>query len=153
MLNLKELRLTRATEADLPWMQQLLQENQLPDSDLPAVVNDLMLAYQGSELIGIAGIEPYPPYGLLRSFVITLSFRGQGYGRLLCNHLIAHASWTGIRELYLLTTTAESFFLKMGFDRVERQTVPLAIQNTREFSELCPSIAICMKRDALSLFS
>jgi len=49
--------------------------------------------------------------------------------------------------LYLLTTTAESFFQNFGYRTVERSLVPDLIQETVEFSSLCPDDATVMKKD------
>jgi len=45
----------------------------------------------------------------------------------------------GVREIYLLTTTAQRFFERLGYARVPREAAPVAIQRTQEFSTLCPS--------------
>jgi len=57
--------------------------------------------------------------------------------------LLAHAEdeaeKRGAREIYLLTTTAEAYFSRRGYTRVERASAPTAIAATRQFSDLCPS--------------
>ena len=50
-----------------------------------------------------------------------------------------HARSRGVRELYLLTTTAERFFERLGYRRTGRENAPEAIRGTQEFSGLCPS--------------
>jgi amino-acid N-acetyltransferase len=55
-----------------------------------------------------------------------------------------HAKSQGAREIYLLTTTAERFFERLGYTRVPREAAPLAIQQTQEFSALCPSSSAFM---------
>lgn len=52
-----------------------------------------------------------------------------------------------MRTLYLLTDTAEAFFERLGYTRVARETVPLGIQQTEEFSSLCPDDAAVMKKE------
>jgi amino-acid N-acetyltransferase len=58
--------------------------------------------------------------------------------------VLAHASLKGVREGYLLTETAEGFFAKLGFQRIDRQAVPMAIQETEQFRTECSETAICM---------
>jgi amino-acid N-acetyltransferase len=49
--------------------------------------------------------------------------------------------------MYLLTTTAETFFERRGYRRVDRTEAPQAIQTTVEFASLCPaSSAFMIKR-------
>lgn len=140
-----ELRLQPATVHDLPLIQQWLEQNRLPYSDIPTVLDKLFLGYAASEVVGIGGVENYGDYGLLRSLVIAEAFRGKGYGRVLCQALANQARMQGIQELYLLTTTADLFFEKNGFARVARQNAPDVLQQTSQFSQLCPSSAVCMR--------
>jgi amino-acid N-acetyltransferase len=140
-----ELHLQPATQHDRPWIQQQLQANNLPDADLLDILSVLKLAYHEAQRVGMGGIELYPPYGLLRSLVVAAPYRGKGYGKAFCNLLIAQAQEARVQELYLLTTTADSFFANLGFVNVERNSAPTAIQNTCEFSHLCPAIAVCMR--------
>jgi amino-acid N-acetyltransferase len=58
--------------------------------------------------------------------------------------IFSYAHELGVKELYLLTTTAEKFFPKLGFDSIDRDNVPTPIQATEEFSSICPSTAVCM---------
>ena len=60
--------------------------------------------------------------------------------------LAAEARCRAAKRFYLLTTTAEAFFARRGFERIARQAVPAAIASTKEFNSLCPSSAICMTR-------
>jgi amino-acid N-acetyltransferase len=46
--------------------------------------------------------------------------------------------------LYLLTTTAEGYFPKLGFERISRGDVPASIQASVEFTSACPASAIVM---------
>jgi amino-acid N-acetyltransferase len=52
----------------------------------------------------------------------------------------------GVRELFLLTTTAEPIFARWGFRRVDRAEAPPAIRESREFASLCPASAVFMAR-------
>jgi amino-acid N-acetyltransferase len=140
-----ELHLQPATKHDRPWIQQQLQANNLPDADLLNILSALKLAYHGDQRVGMGGIELYPPYGLLRSLVVAAPYRGKGYGKALCQLLVEQSYEARIQELYLLTTTADLFFANLGFVKIKRDSAPTAIQNTREFSHLCPAIAICMR--------
>ena len=54
------------------------------------------------------------------------------------------AAGRGVRALYLLTTTAEHFFPKLGFLRTERGSVPEEIAATHEFQTMCPDSAVVM---------
>jgi N-acetylglutamate synthase-like GNAT family acetyltransferase len=62
------------------------------------------------------------------------------------SHAEEQAKASGIRELYLLTTTAETFFAKRGFLRAPRDSAPPAIRATREFSGICPASSAFMSK-------
>jgi amino-acid N-acetyltransferase len=140
-----EVILQPATVDSLSLIQKLLEGNHLPSSDLRTALDKLFLGYVASDFIGIGGIEDYEDCGLLRSFIVVEKFRGKGYGRALFQSLIEQARTMGIQELYLLTTTADGFFEKMGFECVDRQSAPAKLQQTSEFSRLCPAAAVCMR--------
>jgi len=59
-------------------------------------------------------------------------------GSGLVAHAERHAREQGVQSLYLLTTTAEKFFLRRGYTRIPREDAPAAIKSTKEFSGICP---------------
>ena len=140
-----EVNLRKATRADLPLIEKLLMSNNLPYEDIRSKIDSLFIGYAGSKVAGMGGVEIYRNYGLLRSVVIERSIRGKGYGEALCIKLIEYARLKGVTEIYLLTTTADGFFEKIGFERFDRNMAPAVIQNTTEFKNLCPSSAVCMR--------
>jgi amino-acid N-acetyltransferase len=96
---------------------------------------------------GLVGLEIFGTDGLLRSLVVADNARTQGVGSALVRHVEAYAASHRVSALYLLTTTAESFFERRGYRRVERTEAPPAIQSTPEFASLCPaSSAFMIKR-------
>ena len=60
--------------------------------------------------------------------------------------LVADAERRGLDALYLLTTTAEHYFPRFGFARVERGAVPSETGATVEFRSACPASAVAMAR-------
>jgi len=138
------LQLRPASPSDLPWIQTWLQHYQLPTADLSESLGCLSLGIQADAIIGCGGIERHGDDGLLRSLVIAPPWQGQGYGQRLCRQLIHKAQLEGVRGLYLLTNTAPGFFAKLGFQPMERQLAPATLQQTTEFTSLCPAAAICM---------
>jgi len=126
-------------------MERLLRNNNLPYEDINSKVDSLFIAIVNSASIGIGGLEIHDDYGLLRSLVIEESFRGKGYGKALCLRLVEVAKSKGVKEAYLLTTAAKTFFERIGFEEVDRNLIPKEIQHTNEFRDLCPSSAVCMR--------
>lgn len=139
--------LKRATADDLAYVEGVLDRNELPAADVRADDVEMFIGSVDSTRVGVGGLERYGPYALLRSVAIEDSVRGNGYGNTLSEQLVARAQRHGVREVYLLTTTAAPFFEGLGFRTIGRHEAPPAIRETREFDELCPSSAVCMRRD------
>ena len=50
----------------------------------------------------------------------------------------------GVSAIFLLTTTAEDFFPRFGFERVSRAAVPESVRASVEFQSACPASAVVM---------
>ena len=133
-------------EAAVDRIETLLKANDLPYQDVRSKPDCFFLAYSGTNWIGCGGVETYGSDGLLRSVVIKKSDRGQGYGTKLYGELEDHTRTDGIQTLYLLTTTAAEFFRDRGYEEISREATPPRIQQTAEFTNLCPDSATCMKK-------
>jgi amino-acid N-acetyltransferase len=129
-------------------VKRLLSESGLPILDIsPHHLQDFFWCGSGSVLEGVVGLELYGEVALLRSLAVASSRRGSGLGSGLVAHAELHAQNQGAKSLYLLTNTAESFFLRRGYTRIHRGEAPTAIRNTSEFSGICPvSSAFMVKR-------
>jgi amino-acid N-acetyltransferase len=125
---------------------RLLSEFELPTEDLTInkLQNFLVARREDGSVIGAVGIEAYRDVGLLRSLVVHPNHQVRGLGRLLTNELESFARKRGVKALYLLTTTAADFFLKLGYQVTQRATVPESIERTEEFKSICPASAACL---------
>jgi amino-acid N-acetyltransferase len=126
----------------------LLQAQGLPISDITDehLEHFFFVGSEGSP-IGLVGVELYGINALLRSLVVANKARIRGIGTLLVQHAEEYAVSHSVATMYLLTTTAESFFERRGYRRVDRNRAPLAIQSAPEFASLCPaSSAFMIKR-------
>jgi amino-acid N-acetyltransferase len=95
---------------------------------------------------GLVGLELFGDVALLRSLVVSPETRSSGMGTALVRHAENHALSQGVRTLFLLTTTAEGFFARLGYSRVARGAAPPAIRATREFAGICPSSSAFMSK-------
>ncbi|WP_221030518.1 arsenic resistance N-acetyltransferase ArsN2 [Actomonas aquatica] len=134
-----------AETRDGPAITALLRAVDLPTEDLTTQSwRHFIVARADARVIGAAGLEPTGEVALLRSFVVTPDLRGAGIGQHLLTETRQLARQPGVQELWLLTTTAETFFARAGFTRVPRETAPPAIQASREYCALCPASAAVM---------
>ena len=139
------MRLRPATAADVPLVEALLRDNELPTVGVGDAIEGFLVALEGAIVVGAVGIEPCGPrYGLLRSAVVSSKWRGKGVGRQLVERVIADARSRGVEALYLLTTTAEDYFPLFGFSRATRDAVPEPVRATDEFRGACPETATVM---------
>lgn len=136
-----------ATAHDHDAICALLQECALPSQDIRAYPSDFVVAEDGERLAAVVGLQLVGQAGLLRSLAVQSHYRGRGLAQALVARIVAHAHARGIAKLYLLTTTAEKFFERLGFAMTERSAVPSEMLATEEFQSLCPSTAVCMTRE------
>lgn len=135
-----------AAETDLPAIRRLLDADHLPLAGVDEHVGTMVVAKDGDEITGAAAVELYPDGALLRSVVVDSSVRGRGLGHQLTEAALRVAKGRGSRTAFLLTTTAENFFPKMGFERISRDDVPTSVQTSVEFQSACPASAIVMRK-------
>lgn len=143
---MSSLAFENATTADLPAIRELLVSLNLPAQDLGAPNQRFLVARDGGELAGCVGLETYGHVALLRSFAVAVPRQGNGIGRALHEKALRVARASGINYVFLLTTTAEKFFAREGYSRVDRGTVPAPVQASAEFRSLCPATAVCMTK-------
>ena len=128
-------------------VKQLLEEARLPTSDLTeAHLEHFLGCGENGALEGVVGLELYPPLALLRSLAVTSISRNRGLGATLLAEAERYARSREVKEIYLLTTTAERFFARAGYERIQREAAPQAIRETQEFSSLCPASSAFMRK-------
>lgn len=128
-------------------IRQLLSACELPASDISPSRSLLFYGCRSEgKLIGVVGLEVYGPIALLRSLAVAPSHRDHGRGRSLVAFAEAQAVSLGVEALYLLTTTAEAFFSKLGYSPVSREEAPSSIKATTQFSSLCPASSALMSK-------
>jgi N-acetylglutamate synthase-like GNAT family acetyltransferase len=93
---------------------------------------------------GFGGLEVYGADALLRSVVTLPPLRGRGVGRAIVEALEAEAVVLKCRSVFLLTTTAQGFFERLGYAEIGRSDVPASIRATAQFASLCPDSATVM---------
>ncbi len=128
-------------------LEQLLSVCELPVSDVAP--SDSMLFFgcrHRSKLVGLVGLEVYKPVALLRSLAVAPQYRNSRLGKKLVTFAEEHAASLGVQWLYLLTTNADGYFLKLGYSPVSRENAPLPIKNTAQFSGLCPASSKFMSK-------
>lgn len=137
----------KASASQLSEVKKLLQRSNLPFEDIDAHFDNYFVAMIENEIVGVLGTEAYGRLALLRSMAVDVKYRNNEIANSLLQQILQISKENKIQTLFLLTTTAQNYFLKHGFEIVERNQLPDVIQNTKEFQDICPVSAVCMKRD------
>ena len=141
------LEIRPAVTADFEIATALLADSNLPVDDLDArFLEGFLTATVGDKIAGFIGLENYGDVGLLRSLVVNPELRSVGLGRVLVAAVESYARDRGVSELWLLTIDADRWFAKLDYAARERDEAPQSIQQTREFSDLCPGDAVLMSK-------
>lgn len=143
---LEDIEIRPAAAGDEGPVRELLESVQLPHEDIAEHLEHFFVALHRGDLLGVAGLELHGDVGLLRSLAVSERWRGRGLAARLSRAVLDEARRKGVAELFLLTTTAEAYCRRLGFETVDRALVPDSVRQTREFSELCPCTAVCMHR-------
>ena len=133
-----------AASTDLPAILALLDRTDLPQDGLADHLSTTLVARDEDAIIGSAALEVYDSGALLRSVAVEPRYQGQGIGQQLTQAALTLARERGIPVVYLLTETAGDFFPRFGFRPIARQEVAPSVQQSVEFTTVCPTSALVM---------
>lgn len=137
-----------ARPEDYPAIRALLIEQGLPSEDVAVgQASRFHLAVQDGALLACAALEPYGSDALLRSVAVAECARRNGLGRALVGIAERDAAAMGVHRLFLLTTTAASYFTRLGYAPFDRNQAPVLLQSSSQFASLCPASAAYMVKD------
>jgi amino-acid N-acetyltransferase len=145
-----EIVISPATAADVENVKALLTANGLPTAGVDEHWKTFIVARVGDQLVGCGGSEAYQFAALIRSVAVVPEYRSHGLGRRIVRQLLDRLASRGLREFYLLTTTAEEYFRKRGFKTIDRDEVHPQLLSSRELQDACPATAVCMRLVMLS---
>ena len=134
-----------ANVSDLPAVFRLLESHHLPVDGVSDHVQTMVVARSEQGLVGVAALELYADGALLRSVAVDPACQGRQLGHQLTEAALAMARRHAIQDVFLLTTTAEGFFPRFGFERIQRSDVPPSVQTSVEFRSACPASAVVMR--------
>jgi N-acetylglutamate synthase-like GNAT family acetyltransferase len=141
--------LRAATLDDLAAIEDLVVAGGLPLVGVARCVADgtaVVAVGAGGGVLGVAATERHGPSALLRSVAVDPAARGRGLGGALVARALADAREAGMREAWLLTETAASWFEAAGWTAVDRAIAPPDVATSVEFAIACPDTAVAMRR-------
>ena len=137
-----------ARTKDIDAIRSLLIAASLPAADVSETSPIAFFVFEDDrhEIKGCVGLEVYGAVGLLRSLAVRPDAQNAGIGQILVSNVEEAAALQAIGQLYLLTTSASDFFVRSGYEVVDRESAPEAIRGTLQFAELCPASATFMTK-------
>ena len=139
------VRMRNARPEDLEMVTSFLAAAGLPAAGVAEHLGSFLIAEKGKACVGVGGLEIYGDVALLRSLAVCQEERNSGIGATLLEQLMTNAHSRGVLRLVLLTTTAEHYFLRKGFVRIDRSALSGPITGSKELTGACPSAAVCME--------
>jgi arsenite methyltransferase len=140
-----EYTLQPSTVADFTTVNALLTSENLPSVRI-GELEDALTAMLDGQIVGFIATERYGNVVLLRSAVVDAAHRGHGLGSRLTEEILDLAKRRGVMRAFLLTTTADGYFTRFGFEAIDRADVPASIRSSAEFTSLCPESARAYSR-------
>lgn len=139
-----------ASGGDFDAIKRLLQGSLLPSRDVGEGRQRFIVASEAGRIIGCAGLQVAGEDGLVRSMAVHWTRRNAGLGSRLHQRLLLEAVLAGVKTLYVVTTTAEDFFGRHGFQKVEADAVPAELRASEEFTAFVPGGSTVMSRPVAS---
>jgi len=146
---MEKIEYVMAVPSDEDEIKVLLSQSKLPFEDISGHLAEFVVARSGGKVVGVIGLEYCGEISLGRSLAVAPAFRGRDIAKELYRHIVIQAKFKGIKELYMLTTTAADFFAKIGFRKTVKDSAPEAVKATQEFQNGCPLTAVCMVKSLI----
>src|SRR5688500_13271999 len=127
-----EIVIAPAAAADVSAIKRMLTDASLPTAGVDDHWQTFLVARDGETIIGCGGAHAYQTSALIRSIAVNPVYQRHGLGRRLVRQLLDRLSSRGVREFYLLTTTAENYFAKRGFKTIDRDEIHPQLLASRE---------------------
>jgi amino-acid N-acetyltransferase len=136
----------QAEPRDLPAVLALLAGAELPTEGVAEHFHSFFVADDGRRIVASAGLELRGDAALLRSLAVAADVRGTGLGAAVLGRALEEARGRA-RGVYALTTTAEAYLSRFGFQSVPRTSLPPQLFESRELRDACPHSATIMKHN------
>ncbi|WP_249744656.1 arsenic resistance N-acetyltransferase ArsN2 [Burkholderia pyrrocinia] len=138
------MQLRAAAVSDLVSIEVLLRACDLPVAGVVDHLPNFIVAADTGRIIACGGIEYHGDFALIRSIAVATQARGSGFGKAIVSRLLAACRSRSIEAVALRTTTAEDYFARQDFVRVQPGDVPRPLLSSGQFAGVCPASAIVM---------
>ncbi|HVL32113.1 MAG TPA: HAD-IIA family hydrolase [Actinomycetota bacterium] len=133
-----------AAGPDLPLIASMLHQGGLIAGAARERIGRTVVAESDRKPIATASWEPFGDKALLRSVAVSDEHRRSGTGTLVVASMLRKILESGIRDVYLVTETAERFFTACGFRTIDRGELPEEIERHPQVARECSITAPTM---------
>lgn len=141
------ITIRRARPDEFDEVLSLMDNLGLERDDLTPGTPGIFVAQLGPEIVGCAVLESDGTNGLIRGVGVANDRQRHGIGRRLMEFVLEHARELRLSTLYLLTTTAEDYFLRLGYERVDAGDPPDVVTRSPQYSICTAARAVLMKKN------
>lgn len=134
---------------DRPAIEALIRAAGLPLECLADV--HFAVARLAGEIVGVAGIERHGTHSLLRSVAVSPAHRGKHLAEALIADRITWARSDGTQTVSLLTTDADRYFERLGFQPIDRAQLEVQVPGVTQRAGKACAGAIAMSRQLAEL--
>lgn len=121
----------KAKVMDAKEIHQLLLEGGRRGELLPRSLNeiydnirDFFVIYEDNELVGVSALHVcWEDLAEIRSLMVKIDRRGEGYGAILLDACLKEALELGIKRVFALTYKV-NFFRRYGFVEIDKRELP-----------------------------
>lgn len=110
-------------------IRNLLEECGLPSDErtLSRLQHFLVMKKDDREVVGIVGLEAFPPAAVIHSLAVHVSYRRQGLASQLLEEIEVDARGAGYARLFLAAATDVDFFSRRGYRPVVEGDLPAGL--------------------------
>jgi len=126
------IKLVKAKLTDIPAMQSLVADEvkkgtilKRSDDEVATNIRSYILAKDGEKVVGYAALHLHSMHlAEIRSLIVHPDYRGDNIGKQIVLFMLDEASALGVREDVLVLTYLPTFFTKLGFVEISKETIP-----------------------------
>ena len=126
------IELVKAKLGDIPAMQALVADKvkdgtilARSEDEVATNIRSYVLAKEGERLVGYTALHIHSPrLAEIRSLIVDEAYRGRHVGKRMVKFALEEAKALGVSENVLVLTYLPEFFLKLGFQEIDKEVIP-----------------------------
>ena len=126
------VELVKAKLSDIPQMQSLVAQDvkdgvilERNEDEVSTNIRSYILAKDGEKIVGYGALHIHSPrLAEIRSLIVSTDYRGKNIGKRVVLFALEEAKNLGVKEDVLVLTYLPTFFTKLGFTEIAKESIP-----------------------------